>query len=160
MIKEFIEEWDGLVELSEEEEIFADPRPEEVLIDRLKVNNFLLRIRESNPEFIFIERNGGSVRDVGGSGFFEAWFINRERQQRIQTHFNYEYGYYALRSSLSKIYFTEDTHPGFMVELLVDIFENEGKYFIFRIKTPKIGNDPLDYSWRIPRQLDLLRLRR
>lgn len=160
MIEELIEEWDGLVELSEEEEMFVDPRPGEVSINRLKVNNFLLQIRELDPDAIFVERNGGSIRDIGGSGFFEAWFIDKEKQERIETYFDYEYGYYALRCSLSKIYFIEGTHPGFLVDLLVDMFENEGKYFILRIKTPKIGNEPLDHSWRIPKHLIPLRRRR
>jgi hypothetical protein len=153
MSKDFKEEWDGLVELSEEEEKFENPEIEKVAIERLPSDKFLSRIKIQRPEVIFISRNGGSINDVGGNGQFEAWFIDKDKERRVETCFNYEYGYYALRHSLSKISFFEETNPDFLCDLLIDIFEHEGKYFIFRIKTLKIGGEPLDFSWRIPQYL-------
>lgn len=148
MIENYREEWEGKIELSDEEEKFAYAEMENIPIARFGNHRFLSLLRDRKPDVVFITNSGGFIEDVGGSGHFEVWFIDKDERRRVETYFCYDYGYLSLSYSSSKFIFTH--RPRFLEVLLMDIFRDPKKYSIYRIKTLKVNGQPLDFSWRIP----------
>lgn len=148
MIKNYKEEWEGKIELSDEEDKFTDAEMEDISIVRLGNHRFLSLLRKKRPDVIFIVNNGGFIEDIGGSGYFEVWFIDKDENRRIESYFGYDYGRLSLSYSSSKFILTNKAR--FLELLLMDIFRDARKYSIYRIKTLKINGQPLDFSWRIP----------
>lgn len=141
-------EWEGKIELSDEEEKFAYAEAKNTPISRLGGHRFLSLLKNKRPDVIFIVNNGGFIEDIGGSGQFEVWFIDKDENRRIETYFCYDYGYLSLSYSSSKFILTD--RAKFLELLLMNIFRKKEKYSIYRIKTLKINGQPLDFSWRIP----------
>ncbi len=147
-IENYKEEWQGKIELSDEEEKFVYAEVEDIPIARFGSHRFLSLLKDRKPDVIFIVNNGGFIEDIGGSGQFEVWFIDKDENRKVETYFCYDYGYLSLSYSSSKFILTDRAR--FLESLLMDIFRKRENYSIYRIKTLKINGLPLDFSWRIP----------